>query len=222
MRKQQADKSSPSQTAARESDPAEKAYQAMEDLLGKAAARSWKVAKDTAAAPPNIAPPAGPSNDCSSFTAMQQTSLGLQAKEARPESMPVVQSSPDSSSAAKCAMVGDVQPAAGSSSSATVSSLSTPRLGTETFLGTAVTTAEHLLTVAAASTDPAESLKLQLAAVGVRDPAEVSRVLMEEVVARADLIELLSGVAEILERKGLPRRLSKHSSLKITRELNKR
>jgi len=56
----------------------------------------------------------------------------------------------------------------------------------------------------------------------VRDPAEVSRMLMEEVVARADLNELLSSVAEILEHKGLPRRLSKRGSLKITRELNKR
>jgi hypothetical protein len=40
--------------------------------------------------------------------------------------------------------------------------------------------------------------------------------------ARANLEGLLQAVAEFLEKKGLPRRLNKKSSLKITRELNKR
>jgi hypothetical protein len=67
-----------------------------------------------------------------------------------------------------------------------------------------------------------EAVKLHLAALGVKDPADVSRTLMAEIGARANLEGLLQAVAEFLERKGLPRRLNKSSSLKITRELNKR
>jgi hypothetical protein len=40
--------------------------------------------------------------------------------------------------------------------------------------------------------------------------------------ARVSLEGLLQAVAESLEKRGLPRRLNKKSSLKITRELNKR
>jgi hypothetical protein len=67
-----------------------------------------------------------------------------------------------------------------------------------------------------------EAVKLHLAALGVKDPADVSRTLMAEIGARANLEGLLQAVAEFLEGKGLPRRLNKSSSLKITRELNKR
>ncbi|WIA39242.1 hypothetical protein OEZ86_005365 [Tetradesmus obliquus] len=55
-----------------------------------------------------------------------------------------------------------------------------------------------------------------------QDPANVSKALLQEVAARADLDWLLGSVAAALEARGLPRRLNKKSSMKITRELNKR
>jgi hypothetical protein len=67
-----------------------------------------------------------------------------------------------------------------------------------------------------------EAVKLHLAALGVKDPADVSRSLMAELGARSNLESLLQAVAEFLQRRGLPRRLNKKTSLKITRELNKR
>lgn len=45
---------------------------------------------------------------------------------------------------------------------------------------------------------------------------------MAELGARSNLEGLLHAVAEFLQRRGLPRRLNKKASLKITRELNKR
>eukprot|EP00775_Hariotina_reticulata_P005930 gene5930-6170_t len=215
MRKQHIEKSSSSsQSGANESDPADKAYQAMEDLLGKAAAKSWKAARDAATATSSPTITSAENSGC--LAKQQQSPVLLTDASAH---LPVGQGGPGSSNTGGYTVVGDLSTGV---STAAVGNQSTPRSGPEPFLSTATATAEQLLTVAAASRDPAESLKLQLAAVGVKNPSEVSRMLMEEVVARADLNELLSSVVEILEHKGLPKRLSKRGSLKITRELNKR
>jgi len=120
MRQQQTAKSSSSHTFAREFDPAEKAYQAMEDLLGKAAAKSWKAARDAAAA---STPPAVISNDHSSSTALEQQTQVLQDQASA--ALPLVPSSPGSSTAAECTVVGDVTPG---NSTAAVSIPSTPRI----------------------------------------------------------------------------------------------
>jgi hypothetical protein len=212
------------QAQQQQEDEADKAYAAMEELLGKAAAKAWKAARDAsqgtagrtggttavlldpAAAVGSIS---GHSSTWSRTTSNKQLEGAAEPKHAdsfgRSNSSSSTHSSSDRDPAA---------PAASDSSSAAP----TPR----TAAATAAAAAAGLLAAAASAANPAESLKLQLAALGVQDPANVSRRLLEEVGQRADLDWLLTSVASCLEARGMPRRLGKKSSMKITRELNKR
>ena len=233
------------QAAAAEEEAAEsKAYAAMEEMLGKAAARAWKAARDNAAGLADAKSGLSPSAQLGSSTAAQPelagsaqpggptpviTVAGVPGAASGPTSPTAAGSStaPDSPAAGapEAGNAGNTEGSgdAGNSIAAEASAASgannpavpcSPR--------TAAAAAAQLLAAAASSPDPVEGVKLHLAALGVKDPADVSRTLMGELGARANLEGLLQAVADYLEKKGLPRRLNKKNSLKITRELNKR
>jgi hypothetical protein len=64
--------------------------------------------------------------------------------------------------------------------------------------------------------------KALLAELGAKDPANVSWALLEEMSNRSDLGRVLADVYAAAHRKGLPQRLSKRASLRITKEVNRR
>jgi hypothetical protein len=64
--------------------------------------------------------------------------------------------------------------------------------------------------------------KALLAELGAKDPANVSWALLEEMSNRSDLGRVLADVYAAACRKGLPQRLSKRASLRITKEVNRR
>lgn len=219
------------QAQQQQEDEADKAYAAMEELLGKAAAKAWKAARDasqgTAAAGtrnlPAAAALADPASVISSSSSSRTTSkkqlevVGAAAAEPKHTDSfgrSISVSSSHSSSS------GPATPTAATNNSNSTGSSAAPM--PRAAAATAAAAAAGLLAAAASAANPAESLKLQLAALGVQDPANVSKALLQEVAARADLDWLLGSVAAALEARGLPRRLSKKSSMKITRELNKR
>ncbi|KAF8064564.1 hypothetical protein HT031_003364 [Scenedesmus sp. PABB004] len=177
---------------------------AMDELLGKAAARVWRAARDAAAA---AAAGAG--------AGAGATGGGTDGGTDGPGATTAQQATPPNA-AAQDAALGRDGPGAGASAAVT------PPQPLRGAADDPATAAGLLAAAAAAAPSAAEALKLQLAALGVRDPADVSRRLLAEVGARADLEGLLAGVASLLERRGLPRRLSRKGSLKITRELNRR
>jgi hypothetical protein len=193
------------QTAAAEEAAADsKAYTAMEDMLGRAAAKAWKVARDNAA---NLASAAAAGNSGSSQSAPGSTSssqrslttaVGNRSSTDHPQD-PAGRLSDDALVAAATVVAGESARASrnsetssnGDSSAAAASSSAdaaaaaaeavvpcTPR--------TAATAAAQLLAAAAAATDPVEAVKLHLAALGVKDPADVSRTLMAEIGACVD------------------------------------
>lgn len=238
MHKQQAEQ----QAQQQQINDADKAYAAMEEMLGKAAAKAWKAARDaalTASAQQDPASAAGGDGNKqlaagaagagagdsparavgrldkfgSSFgrsvSSRSMETAGATAGANEAEEGVETPSSPGS-------LAG--QEGSGAGSSAAASAVPTPR----TAAANAAAASASLMAAAAAAPNPAEALKLQLAALGVRDPADVSRRLLEEVGVRAELEWLLAAVAAQLDAKGLPWRLSKKSSMKITRALNKR
>lgn len=222
-------------------------------MLGKAAARAWKAARDhassltgartaTTAAPTDVttcgsissnshaqpalvgvvasssktSQPACP-HDLSSSSRSLDTADDSPMTTTAAETAAIVATAGSSNNSSSC-MSGSVQDEAATASAADTAATGqvpcSPR--------TAAAAAAQLLAAAAASSDPVESVKLHLAALGVKDPADVSRTLMGELGERTNLDGLLQAVAGYLEQKGLPRRLNKKSSLKITKELNKR
>jgi hypothetical protein len=228
MHKQAAEQQAQQQQA----DEADKAYTAMEELLGKAAAKAWKAARDASqgtgtAAACNIDPAAtidAASTASSSSASRNSSSKHLEVTGAAAEPKHVDSFGRSISIGSTCSSTSADNPPATAaadnhtSSAGPSSSAPTPRAAA----ATAAAAAAGLLAAAASAANPAESLKLQLAALGVQDPANVSRRLLEEVGQRADLDWLLASVAACLEAKGMPKRLSKKSSMKITQELNKR
>ncbi len=70
--------------------------------------------------------------------------------------------------------------------------------------------------------EPADPNKFHMAALGAKDPANVSWALLAEIARRSQLSEVLADVARQLTRKGLPRKLGQKACLRLTRELNKR
>jgi hypothetical protein len=224
MHKQAAEQQAQQQQA----DDADKAYVAMEELLGKAAAKAWKAARDasTGTAAANTLDPAAAisaRSAASSASASRTNSnkqLEVTGAAAQPQHLDSFGRSISISSTNSSSSFGDNGNATAAADNAASSAGPSGALTPRTAAATAA--AAGLLAAAASAANPAESLKLQLAALGVQDPANVSRRLLEEVGQRADLDWLLSSVAACLEAKGMPRRLSKKSSMKITRELNKR
>jgi len=243
--RQQAAQHHAQEAAAQEEAAESKAYAAMEEMLGKAAARSWKAARDNAAGlasttggsskpgpagqssnngstttSSNGAAPWAPSTD---DTAAAATVVAGASEPATPvaTALPSLDSTAlNSPSAAAAAPPGAAEHTA--TVTAEASNASSSAQCTPCSPRTAAAAAAQLLAAAAAASDPVEAVKLHLAALGVKDPADVSRTLMGELGARANLEGLLHAVAGYLETKGLPRRLNKKSSLKITKELNKR
>lgn len=242
------------EAAAADAAVADKAYAAMEEMLGKAAAKAWRLARRGARAESALSPApaslarAGQLEGLSSSSGpiCSSTGAGPASNTSTPCPSTAGDGAPAASAAASAAanvrliaaaepssnigLPADVRADGGSngdsigySTEASAAPLDSPgAAAVPCSPRTAAAMAAQLLAAAAAAPDPVAAVKLHLAALGVRDPADVSRTLLAELGARANLDGLLQAVAAYLERQGLPRRLNKKSSLKITKELNKR
>lgn len=197
---------------------AERAYAAMEDLLGKAAAKAWRAARDAAAA-------GSSGSGRQSITGVETPTAGdsIDSRDSNATAaavQPVYGTAGQISSSEAAAEEAVMQ--MHSQLQAMDADTQMHRRRSHAVKEAAATAAEGLLAAAAAAPDPAASLKMQLAALGVSDPGDVSRALLRELAARSNLGALLDTVAVMLEARGLPRRLNRRGSLRVTRELNRR
>jgi hypothetical protein len=229
---------------AEEQSAAERAYKAMEDMLGKAAAKAWKDAKSASSGTGTSLADAIGSNtaeDCNqagcSCNSMHSLDTGVNAevsgsdrtslKETDCSSTSRVQdkrqagcstegSAPMDFAAAARMLMG--QRAAGSLEGQMVP----PEASKQGISGCAKAPAEDPRADAGPGARDEHGTKALLAGLGADEPSNVSWSLLQELGARSDIGTVLGEVAARAAAKGLPRRLSKKASLKLTKEVNRR
>jgi hypothetical protein len=185
------------QTAAAEEGAADsKAFAAMEEMLGKAAAKAWKAARDNAAilasatatgnSSSSQAVPGSTNSQRSLTTALGNRSstdriqgpAGPLSDDARVAAATVVAKEPARASrnseasdngGSSAADAGDADSAADAAAPAEAVVPCTPRTAA----------AVQLLAAAAAATDPVEAVQLHRAALGVKDSADASTLMAE-------------------------------------------
>ena len=269
---------------AEEQSAAERAYKAMEDMLGKAAAKAWKEAKLTSnssivaldkgfpaeATSGNLI--ADLSQASCSGHAMHGMDVGDDAGRSKVGLMGVWEGGCRPGEAASGAL-DDVHDVPGSASTASLQTAAAEGgggggagnglaskgassvpvdfaaaarllMGQRAAAGGADTQAPGAVSAAAgsrpgnsagsaAAADESQAdagagardehgTKAMFASLGADQPANVSWSLLAELGTRSDLANVLGEVAAAAAAKGLPRRLSKKASLKLTKEVNRR
>lgn len=199
VRKQQAEQHAEQQRNEK-ATAEDRSYAAMEDLLGKAAARAWKAARDSSSfknSSSSHQDPAAAVAEPRQLMTMDSSHKPKTSKTAvdRPLETSTSFSNTCNDNSSEIALI-DQPLQLGPFSTQAVAGAGTMLVSSpQSAAAAAIAAAAELLDAAAHAPDPAESLKLQLAALGVADPAAVSRRLLEEVAARVDLDSVLAHVA---------------------------